>query len=158
MNLILDYITETEERFLIDKILKDHEHLDFGKTGGKRSGIYRYGLKKHHPDRLVSESIPDYLKLEIGEYYNSVTINEYNAGDIIDWHIDKRKLGDTISIISLMSDSTLLFREKANKSNIKEYLLPRRSLFKMNGEMRYTWEHYLRAEQKRISIIYRNIE
>ena len=140
MNLILDYITETEERFLIDKILKDHEHLDFGKTGGKRSGIYRY------------------LKLEIGEYYNSVTINEYNAGDIIDWHIDKRKLGDTISIISLMSDSTLLFREKANKSNIKEYLLPRRSLFKMNGEMRYTWEHYLRAEQKRISIIYRNIE
>lgn len=156
--ITLDFISENQESDIVYMIEKDHRDIEFGKENGLRSGIYRYGERSKHPDRLVSEIIPIYLKFDIGHPYNSVTINEYDQGDIIDWHIDKPKLGEIITILSLLSDSTLQFREKKNKSNVVNYILPRRSLFNLSGNLRYNFEHYLKAENKRYSIIYRNIQ
>ena len=157
-NIILDYISEEQENCIVQNLALNHYNLTFGKGEGKRTGIFRYGLKRLHPDRLVSEFIPDYLSLDIGLTYNSVTINKYEAGDIIDWHIDKPKTGEIITILSLLSDAELKFREKKNRTNTFEIELPRRSLTRLQGTVRYDWEHYLKAEEKRWSIVYRNIE
>ena len=156
--VILNFISSQQEELILNNLRKDLVNITYGKGNGKRTGIFRFGLKKHHPDRLVGEIIPDYLSLDIGIPYNSVTINKYEAGDIIDWHIDKPNTGETISVLSLLSDADIFFRNKKYKSSIIEIPLPRCSLIKFSNEIRYEWEHYLQAADKRWSIVYRNIK
>lgn len=159
LNLVvkLDFITVDQEENIIGNLILDHINIPFGKGDGYRSGIFRYGKKELHPDRWVSETFPSYLTLDIGFPYNSITINHYQKGDVIDWHIDKSNTGKVISILSLMSDSVLEFREKLNKTKIVTQNMERRSLVQMSDMIRYKWEHRLEATSERWSIVYRNI-
>lgn len=158
ITLINDFITETQEKELLTKIISDHSFINTGKGHNQRSGIVRYGKKEHHPDRLVSETIPPYLKnIDIGIPFNSITINKYEAEEWIKWHIDKPKTGEIITVLSLLSSATLNFRHKKDHTQTLSVLLLNKSLVQFKDSLRYEWEHSLKAEELRYSIVFRNI-
>ena len=118
--------------------------------GKDRNQILRYGARRPYGTHHVSKIIPGIFNFDLP--FDSVTINEYKAGQRIDWHKDVPDGGNAIYIISLLSDGVLKFRKDGE---IKEFFLPRYSLAIMSEELRYTWEHYFEAEQPRISIVLR---
>lgn len=119
----------------------------------ERNQVIRYGSRKPYPSDIKSDIIPN-LFLSIKDIkFDSVTINEYKAGQRIDWHIDKVDGGKDIYIISLLSDAVLKFRKD---NEVKEFPLPRYSLAIMSDELRYEWEHGLFAPLDRISVVFRN--
>lgn len=118
-----------------------------------RNQILRYGSKVPYAPFLVSEEIPE-LFLNIKDIeFDSVTINEYRKGQEVNWHIDHVLGGPKIYIISLVSDGILKFRKGSER---QEFLLPRLSLTILSDEIRYEWEHYLKAETNRVSVVLRN--
>ena len=121
------------------------------RTKGKdRNQILRYGARRPYGTHHISKVIPEVFSFDL--LFDSVTINEYKAGQRIDWHKDVFDGGNAIYIISLLSDGVLKFRKDGE---IKEFFLPRYSLAIMSEELRYTWEHYFEAEKPRISIVLR---
>jgi hypothetical protein len=121
--------------------------------GEYRNQVIRYGSSRVYGKGIVSKTIPkifDRFKKDIN--FDSVTINEYMPNQEIGWHIDSPLAGETIYVISLLSDSTLQFRLR---DQIESYFLPRYSLVKFSGEKRHKWEHNLKAENKRYSIVLR---
>ena len=118
-----------------------------------RNQVIRYGTRRPYPSDIKSDIIPD-LFLSIKDIkFDSVTINEYKAGQKIDWHIDRVDAGNDIYIISLLSTAVLKFRKD---NEVKEFPLPRYSLAIMSDELRYEWEHGLFAPLDRISVVFRN--
>ena len=114
----------------------------------------RFGAKPpYFPFAVHSEMIPQVFKNLKDIPFNSVGINEYLKNQEIPWHIDDPKAGPKIYIISLMSDATLKFR-KDNQA--LEYYLPRFSLATISDDLRYNWQHYLKADDYRISVVFRN--
>jgi alkylated DNA repair dioxygenase AlkB len=118
-----------------------------------RNQILRYGSKVPYGPFHISDDIPKIFSDLQGIDFDSVTINEYYAGQEVNWHIDHVQSGPKIYIISLISDGVLKFRKQ---SEHKEFLLPRFSLTVISKEMRYEWEHYFKAETSRVSVVFRN--
>ncbi len=125
-----------------------------------RNQILRYGSNKPYDNGLVSDVVPAIFKnLAFNHFigkdleFDSVTINEYLEGQIIDWHIDKPASGSSIYIISLVSDATLSFRLG---DEIVNYFVPRFSLTIFSEDLRWKWQHSLKAEQRRVSVVFRN--
>lgn len=125
-----------------------------------RNQILRFGSNKPYDNSLVSVVIPAIFKnlsfLEIlGKdlEFDSVTVNEYKEGQMIDWHTDKPESGSSIYIISLLSDATLSFRLEEERV---DYFVPRFSLTIFSEDLRWKWQHYLKAEQRRVSVVFRN--
>ena len=120
----------------------------------RRNQVIRFGAKPpYFPFAVHSEMIPQVFKNLKDIPFNSVGINEYLKNQEIPWHIDDPKAGPKIYIISLMSDATLKFR-KDNQA--LEYYLPRFSLATISDDLRYNWQHYLKADDYRISVVFRN--
>jgi alkylated DNA repair dioxygenase AlkB len=128
-----------------------------------RNQILRYGSNKPYDNGLVSDVVPQFLEKETKAFFrnlknqdlefDSVTINEYLEGQIIDWHIDKPASGSSIYIISLLSDANLSFRLG---EVVVDYFVPRFSLTIFSEDLRWKWQHSLKAEQRRVSVVFRN--
>ena len=125
-----------------------------------RNQILRYGSNKPYDNALVSALIPAFFRnLGFSEIlgkdleFDSVTINEYLGGQMINWHIDKPESGSAIYIISLLSDATLSFRLGEERV---DYFVPRFSLTIFSEDLRWKWQHHLKAEQRRVSVVFRN--
>lgn len=129
--------------------------------GGKvetagRNRVLRYGSKVPYRDRIISPQIPDvFLPFKDRLNFDSVTINEYYPGQAIDWHIDHLKAGPEICIVSLLSDADLFFRRHKNDKPIS-FHIPRYSLTIFSGDLRTNWQHYLKANEHRVSVVFRN--
>lgn len=119
----------------------------------KNRTVFRYGSKIPYGSDLKSEIIPEVFKKIKNIEFDSVTINQYLKNQMIDWHIDKPEGGESIYIISLISSGVLNFKKGKEK---KDFLLPRFSLAKMSGELRYEWQHSFIAENHRVSVVLRN--
>lgn len=85
-----------------------------------------------------------------------IAINKYKKGQKIAAHIDKAISGPIVTILSLGSSSTMLF--KKDKNIITQELKPR-SVIQMRDEIRNTWTHeILPVKNTRYSIIFRSLQ
>jgi alkylated DNA repair dioxygenase AlkB len=150
IEIIEDYVDED----FIQKFLERFPMKE--KTGRSRNTVRRYGSEIPYPG-VNSKKIPeifDIFKKDI--IFDSVKINEYHKGQVIGWHVDELKGGPEIVILSLLSDANLDFRKVSNHSEKVSYRLPKGSLTRISNDLRYNYEHYLAAEDKRYSIVFRN--
>lgn len=118
-----------------------------------RNQVLRFGSSIPYADNIVSKDIPDIFKTIEGIEFDSVTINEYLPNQHIPFHIDREQGGETIYVISLLSDAVLKFKKGFD---IRRYFMPRYSLVQFSGDLRWNWRHSVQAEEKRYSIVLRN--
>lgn len=149
IDIRLNYVDELFENEVL-KLIKPK------KAGTKlhRNQVLRWGSRIPYDNGIVSGKIPiifDKLSNQIA--FDSVTVNEYMKGQKIDWHIDKPASGNEIKIISLLSDSVLNFRLK---DGYVSFEVPRFSMTTFGGDLRWLWEHSLLANEKRVSVVFRN--
>jgi alkylated DNA repair dioxygenase AlkB len=160
LNLIEEFISEKEEKFIISNIGEPKKNINRSKL--LRNSIKRYGSSLPYENDMVSAIIPKYLddisqKIVDKGYLdikpNSVSINEYLKGNAIAPHIDSLTSGEIISVLSLLSDATMVFHKNEDEFSIK---LPRRSLVQIRDEIRYNWKHsVLPVSDTRYSIVFR---
>lgn len=158
--LIPDYITEEEETDLVNNIDKCKWNTDLKRR------TQQYGFKYNYQSRNALEfadPIPMWVKHIQPFKVDQVIINEYNKGQGICAHVDNvDQFGDYVASISLLSDSKFEFtRLEDNKKVILN--IPKRSIFIMTHDSRYTWTHCLPAKKsslvsdRRISVTYRHM-
>ncbi len=158
LNLVLDFITSDEEVELVGKIKKSAL-----KRTKSRNSIQRYGSSAPYKSNMVSATIPDYLDALSEKIFNngllqvkpnSVTINEYFAGQCITPHVDSKESGPIITILSLLSEAKMIFILNKIQHSI---ILPPRSVVQMKGELRTKWQHSIEpVTSTRYSIVFRN--
>lgn len=149
LEIIPDFITPEYENELLGKIVKGTR-----KRGKHRNSIQRFGSNAPYKGNIVSKTIPDYLsKLKQFIDFDSVTVNEYHPGQSISAHIDSPESGDTIRVISLLSDAVMVFELGSEKHSV---VLPRRSLVSISDNLRWKWKHsILPVKEFRYSIVLR---
>lgn len=153
LSLIENYLTSGQAEKLLSQIASSE------KSGARN--IKRWGSKRPYFSNIISTEIPEYLQ-ELCEKLHSekltasvpdsVTINEYYESQGIPWHKDSPASGDTIIVISLLSDAVMGFK----KTEEKQILLPKDSLLKLTLEARWEWQHCIYpVREKRFSIVFR---
>ena len=152
----LNILSIEEEIDLLDK-LSNEQGI---KTNSRI--LIRYGNSVYGNDKL--DPIPEYLLDLCNKLINrkvldalpeDVTINTYYSGDSIPAHIDKIEAGPVITILSLLSEATLILTYGSKKEKI---VLPSRSVIQLKGVYRTHWKHSLeKLKQKRISIVFRQV-
>ncbi len=127
-----------------------------------RGIVRRYGVDYPLNNYHLQYNIPVILERQIrllqmcslvGDI-NSVTINEYQPNEVIEWHIDNKNTGEVGTVISLLSDTNICFR----KGSEEKYLFaPRRSVYQFSGDERDNWQHSnVPTGSLRYSIVFRN--
>ena len=152
----LNILSIEEEIDLLDK-LSNEQGI---KTNSRV--LIRYGNSVYGNDKL--DPIPEYLLDLCNKLINrkvldalpeDVSINTYYRGDSIPAHIDKIEAGPVITILSLLSEATLILTYGSKKEKI---VLPSRSVIQLKGIYRTHWKHSLeKLKQKRISIVFRQL-
>ena len=153
-----NFLSEKEERYILSNLVVSEKCI-----GPIRSSIKRYGSDLPYKNQVISNIIPDFLQSIshkiVDEGFlqilpDSISINEYQIGNAIAPHIDSLTSGNIITIISLLSDATMVF----SKNNISiEKLIPARSLVQMRDSLRYEWEHAIKpVKNLRYSIVFRS--
>jgi alkylated DNA repair dioxygenase AlkB len=150
----LNILSIEEEIDLLDKLSNEQGIKTNSRT------LIRYGNSVYGNDRL--NPIPEYLLDLSNKLINrkvldalpeDITINTYYPGDSIPAHIDKIEAGPVITILSLLSDATLILTYGSKKEKI---LLPSRSVIQLKGVYRTHWKHSIKKlKDKRISIVFR---
>lgn len=130
-------------------------------VSAKDRSVRRFGLTNSYASDKVSAEIPPVLqylidKLVSDEYVRNirhVTVNRYEPGQTIPFHIDSKEAGDMITIISLNSDCVMLFKE-GNRTT-QEYV-PANSLVQFDGAERWEKKHSIEpVKDLRYSIVFR---
>lgn len=163
LTLYGDFITPDEELALVPKLFV---RVQFGyKDTGGRSTIQRYGDSRSYSNYIVSDVIPEHfvaLGARLCEHNLlvtppcSVTINEYAPGDVIRAHIDDRHAGRVITVLSLGSPATMLFKLKGAQRLERVVELPPRSVVQLRDDIRFTWTHeILPVPARRYSVVFR---
>lgn len=161
LSLFEDFISEETEAELLQNIKKASRF-----DTDTRNTIQRFGCNKAYPDNVVSDAIPECFEKVVDtlidqniltQRSNSITINEYLEGQRILAHIDNQKSGDTIVILSLLGDATMVFeKDVRDQIPIHKVFIPRRSLIKMVGEVRWRWKHSIEpVVSTRYSVVFR---
>lgn len=156
LSIINDFISIEEEI----ELLKNIDNPAPKKTKN-RNNIQRFGSDKPYKSNIVAKNIPVYFdfildKLEklLPVRPDSVSINQYTTGQLIAPHIDSDSSGDIITVLSLLSDATMIFNKP--KGDKYKVLLPARSLVQMKDEIRKTWMHSIEpVKSLRYSIVFR---
>lgn len=162
MEYIENFITDEQESLLIEQI----DQQQFSNELKRRT--IQYGKRYSYQDKLLHDTndIPDFLKdvvEKINEKYNKnfnqIIINEYLPGQCITKHIDNiRFFGNTIVVLSLLSDTHMTFSKQYVESDVVK--LERCSLLALTGEMRYKYCHEIKAKHiksRRLSITFREL-
>jgi alkylated DNA repair dioxygenase AlkB len=156
--LIPDFLTESEEHDIVCNIPESK-----AKRGSDRNSIRRFGSNVPYKNQMSSDIIPDYLD-RIGQKLfdkqllpikpNSISINEYLPENSIAPHIDSIESGPIITVLSLLSDATMVL---SNRDKDYSIIIPRLSILQLKDEIRYKWTHsILPVKSKRYSIVFRN--
>lgn len=153
LELIEDFITEAEEKAILDEV-----PLSTPNSQKMRNLIRRYGPQTAYTGFVVSDTLPKTLaaicpRLGLEYIPTSITVNDYHQGQSISPHIDDKSCGPVISVLSLISEATMKF----TKDGISHYVkLPPRSLVHMRGEVRYKWQHSVEPlKGPRMSVVFR---
>lgn len=148
-----DFITSEQEKEVLDFISTLHHPQGREKYG---RNLYRFGQYfAPYNTCWMSKEIPNvFFNLGIKqEEFDSITINEFEKDESIGFHHDPPDAGEKIVVLSLAGISELTFRNRENK--IKSFTIAPRSLFILEGEMRWKWQHSTRALENRISVVFR---
>ena len=158
LKIIENFITEEEEQLILSQIDKSPSK----KNQKSRNAIKRYGSSAPYKGNIVSKNIPEFLEflsdkiVESGHLEvkpDSVSINEYMVGQQIDYHIDSKDSGPIISILSLLSPATMMFKYKREEKSI---IIQPRTLIQMSGDIRDKWQHAIApVENTGYSIVFR---
>lgn len=160
LSLALDFLTVHEEKILLEKINNIQRRREL--SGTARTSVSRFGSDQYYGSNMHSKIIPDYL-MECAERLvaqglvptlpDSVSINEYNRGQVIPPHIDNLSAGPVITVLSLESPATMRFTLEKQGLNI---VLPSCSVVQIRGEIRDTWKHeILPVPAHRFSVVFR---
>lgn len=158
LTLAKGFIDEREELALLKQIGGGGEK----KNTRQRNSIRRYGSVLPYRGNMMSAQIPEHFHFLLDRLVekgfldvrpDSVTVNEYMAGQTITPHIDSKSSGEVVSVLSLLSDAVMLF---TNGREAVEVPLPPRSLVQMRGEVRHVWQHSIRpVARTRYSVVFR---
>lgn len=155
MTIHPDFVCHHDEDRLVRNIDVELEGVH-EKKRDSRNRIIRMGWDYEHPNNWAAD-IPIWIPLPelqgLGVFDN-VSVNEFLRGQTIAPHIDSTAFGD-IAILSLLSDTTMRFTSPTGE--VRDFLLPRRSLAIMSGELRNRWRHETLPleSDRRISVVYR---
>jgi alkylated DNA repair dioxygenase AlkB len=153
LHIKLDAITPTEERDLIAGIEEiDLPHFQFQAWLSKRrtrSFGWRYDFR--NPSFGPSDPIPGFLrplKAVAADFAGvadddlvQTSVIKYEIGAGIGWHKDRPEL-DAVIGVSLASEATMRFRRRSGSAFERTSVaLPPRSIYLLDGEVRYEWEH-----------------
>jgi alkylated DNA repair dioxygenase AlkB len=167
LTILPDFITAAEEQDLLAGIAQtaDLAKPAMGNRQGRemyRNSIQRFGCNKIYPGNHISKSIPAYFEPVIAKLLaaqllrgqpDAITVNEYLTGQSIQPHIDSKDAGPVITVLSLLSDATMLFELGAQDFTVE---LPARCLTQMRGVIRADWQHsILPVNSRRYSIVFR---
>jgi len=160
LTFVPEFLTAAEEKTLIPLLLVP---VPVGlRTQPKRNRVQRYGSSVPYDTHMLSASIPEHFvalgaKLVAQNLLavppDSITVNEYLKGDIIQAHIDAPAGGPVITVLSLGSAATMLLRRREKSYTV---VLPPRSLIQMRDDLRYKWTHeILPVAATRYSVVFR---
>jgi alkylated DNA repair dioxygenase AlkB len=169
-----DFITEAEERALLDAIA-DVAFSEFEMRGVvARRRVAFFGESY---DRMTAGPLPAFLlpmRAKVAEWASVETdafamalINEYRPGSPIGWHRDAPQY-DIVAGISLLSPCRMKFRPYRSSASTKlqsrrrsathELVLARRSAYLMTGESRTAYEHHIPpVAELRYSVTFRTL-
>lgn len=157
-SLIEEFITPAEEAFLLEHFNKTEK-----KKAKGRNTIQRFGSSAPYRGNIVSNTVPTYFNFLLDKILenkllelrpNSVTINEYHAGQEITSHIDSKSSGEVITVLSLMSSATMILAKKEQKHKV---VLQPRTIIQMRNEIRHHWTHAIEPVQSlRYSLVFRH--
>jgi alkylated DNA repair dioxygenase AlkB len=151
INLVLNFISIEEETELLNELQKQTEI-----KLRHQLQVNKFYILNINELPIMLNNILNRINELYGKQFNSIQVNEYLYGQGIMPHIDDKKYGDTIVILSLKGSCKFRFREN---NNIKdELILNERSLLMFNDKHRYKYTHSLSEVLKnRISIIFRTL-
>lgn len=149
--LFKDFITESEETDLLEYIGEQHWN------GSIARKTQHYGFEYNYKSRTAAKPttpIPKLFQLVIEDVedkicslrnstdrsskFNQAIVNRYLPNQGIGKHIDSKVFGSVIVSLSLNSDTIMTFRKG---DEVKDVLLPRRSVVFLMGASRYSWTH-----------------
>lgn len=128
-----------------------------------RNKVIRYGSKLPYNAPTQGKEVPKWLDFIIDrliskgyltEVPDHVTINEYQKGQSIDWHVDSKGSGPVITVLSLKSDAVMGMKDI--QGQIVQHGVPARSLTQMTNKERWEDKHCIYpVEDLRYSIVFR---
>jgi alkylated DNA repair dioxygenase AlkB len=164
LKFVADYVSVEEEIQLIadiENFRKTNPKLVANYGDNNYDSIY-FGDRYKKPIDDAFESLKNiYTRLINDNYIQDIpfgiAINKYKKGQKIAAHIDKPISGPIVTILSLGSVSTMVFK-KTNHSAVDIELFPR-SIIRMTGEIRDNWTHeILPVVDTRYSVVFRSLK
>jgi len=167
-----DFISDSEEEQLAKEVERDLKRQQYEKDHWDEAIVgFRECEKKHWSPS--SQSVVQRLREKSFEpgvkQLPYVHVLDLAEDGYIKPHIDSvRFCGDTVAILSLLSDCVLKLVHDQDKSKIVNCLVPRRSLYILKGTSRYDYTHEILAngdsffrgvevpKKRRISLVCRN--
>ena len=163
VTVIEDFISPGEETELLQHIEAALPIVNAPKNHVQRNIVQRWGSSVPYYTSVVSPIIPDYFQFLFDRLVahahvpmrpDSITLNQYLKKQAILAHIDDPKAGSVITVLSLLTPATMVFRQEQREFSVD---LPPRSLVQMRDEIRYNWTHeILPVTAKRYSLVFRN--
>jgi len=169
-----DFISKTEEQYLLEAIAKVERHTFVfqGYEARRKVASFGHDWSFEHQQLSRGKDIPqdfDPLIDKVAAFlfirkdiFAELLVTEYPVGSVINWHRDAPPF-DLIAGISLLADCTFRLRPydkiKQNRNSIISLPVKRRSLYVLQGPVRTNWLHSITAvKQVRYSITLRTLK
>jgi alkylated DNA repair dioxygenase AlkB len=165
-----DFISANEEADLVEHLRElPFRNFEFhGYLGNRRTVSYgwKYDFGQEKPFR--ADAIPDFLNplRDRSAHFaglrpdalEQVLVSEYAPGAGIGWHSDKAVFGDVIGISLLSACRFRLRRKVGAKWRRASFTAEQRSVYRMRGEARESWQHSIPSmDGLRYSITFRSL-
>jgi len=162
LTFIKNFIDEILEASILENISKfrmNNPKLIASYGSFNHDSIYfgeRYKKDNISIPNWISDLFPKLIKHNLlTQDPFGIAINQYKKGQKIGAHIDKPISGPIVTILSLNSAATMVFK-RSGYENISVDLNPR-SIIQIKNEIRNEWTHeILPVQDTRISIIFRS--
>jgi alkylated DNA repair dioxygenase AlkB len=166
------FLSPDEEKELYEQIrsLPFHTFNFHGFQAKRKVVSFGYDYNFDKKALIKGKEIPSEFKAFIrkvanqihlhGKEFAEILVTEYPVGSVINWHRDAFPF-DLIAGVSLLSDCIFRLRpyDKLNGDKIISFPVTRGSLYIMEGESRYHWQHSIAPVKKiRYSITLRTLK
>jgi len=161
LTFVPEFVSPAEELDLLPRLIVADPSITHSQPG--RNCVQRYGSRKPYNNYMVPEVIPAHFAALCARLVeqnllankpDSVTVNEYLKGDIIQAHVDAIGGGPIITVLCLGGSATMVLKRKEKSYTVE---LPPRSVIQMRDELRYKWTHeILPVAARRYSVVFRN--
>jgi alkylated DNA repair dioxygenase AlkB len=173
-NYYPEFLSVTEETKLYNEINKIELHnMDYhGYKANRKTASFGYDYNFGNNILSKGKAIPaafDWIIEKTASYigveskrFAEMLLTEYPPNAVINWHRDVPQFG-LIAGISLLTDCTFKLRPydklKQTRSSVISFVVQRHSLYTMQDEARWNWQHSIaRVKQTRYSITLRTFK